>query len=118
MSSGAAEPRHPAFGTTRILVIRDSKRWTVPSTPDSATRRAVRMSLSHRRFWNGTSSRSAAAARSASTAASCAVAAIGLSSTTCIPDARAVEAKGTWVTFAVLIAARSCPADHASSTVG
>ena len=116
MSSGAAEPRQPAFGRTRILTMRDSKRWTVPSRPSASTRCAVRMSLSQRRFWKGMRRRPSASATSASARAASAVAAIGLSSTTCSPAARASAAYGTWVTLAVLIAARSWPPVQASET--
>ncbi len=116
MSSGAAEPRQPALGWTRIFTMRDSNRWTVPRRPSAITRCAVRMSLSHRRFWNGMSSRSSATATSASARADSAVGAIGLSSTTCRPAASASAAYGTWVTLAVLIAAMSWPPAQACAT--
>ena len=115
MSSGAAEARKPGLRATRIFTIRDSNRCTVPSRPSAATWRAVRKSLSHRRFWKGTRSRFREAASWASARAESAVGAIGLSRTTCSPASSAAVARGTWPALPVLMTATSCPPDQACS---
>lgn len=77
----------------------------------------MRKSLSQRRFWNTESSSPRSSARAASSRASAAVPAIGLSTTTGRPASIAAVAIGTWVLFgeAITIRSSSSARPHSSS---
>ncbi|GAB3855831.1 hypothetical protein GCM10027610_089720 [Dactylosporangium cerinum] len=107
------------FGTGRHRSNRDSNRSTRPSLPSSTSRRAVRKSPSHRRFWYTLSSNPRSAASRTSVVPSAAVAVSGLSTTTGSPASSAARASGACVRFGEATTTTSnSPADaHSSSAV-